>query len=153
MTKLVARHGLGVVWPSRRARPTGAGRSTCSRGGPTSSVGVRQTLEVGGPTGTVTFVFTDIEGSTALWERDEPAMRLALEQHDHILRSSMGEHGGIVFSSSGDGLAVAFDRAGDAVAAAVAAQAAVESAEWPVDSGVRVRIGIHTGEVQERDGD
>jgi len=60
------------------------------------------------PSGTVTFLFTDIEGSTRLWQQDEPAMRAALSRHDELLRSAVAEHGGTVFSSMGDGIAAAF---------------------------------------------
>ncbi len=114
---------------------------------------IGQTLRMGGPTGTVTFVFTDIEGSTACWERDPSAMGVAVERHDEVVRGSMSAHGGVVFSTSGDGFAVAFDGAGEAVAAALATQAALSATEWPADLSLRVRIGIHTGEVHERDGD
>jgi class 3 adenylate cyclase len=112
-----------------------------------------QTLRVGGPSGTVTFLFTDIEGSTALWERDAAAMQAMVEQHDGIVRAAVTEHGGVVFSTTGDGFAVAFDRAGDALSAALATQAELTSVIWPAELAVRVRIGIHTGEVQERGGD
>jgi class 3 adenylate cyclase len=74
------------------------------------------------PSGTVTFLFTDIEGSTRLWEDDADAMREALGRHDEILRDVIGAGGGFVFATGGDGFAVAFARAGDAVAAAKTAQ-------------------------------
>ena len=77
------------------------------------------------PSGTVTFLFTDIEGSTRLWQQDEAVMRAALERHDAILRTAIEGQGGHVFSTGGDGFGVAFARAGDAVAAAVEAQAAL----------------------------
>jgi predicted ATPase/class 3 adenylate cyclase len=105
------------------------------------------------PTGTVTFVFTDIEDSTGLWERAPSSMRTAVERHDEMVRAAMGERGGLVFSTSGDGFAVAFQRAGDALAAAIAAQSSLESSSWSADAQIRVRIGIHTGEVHERGGD
>jgi len=101
----------------------------------------------------VTFLFTDIEGSTRLWQQDEAAMRAALERHDSILRSAIDGHGGYVFSTGGDGFAAAFARAGEAVAAAVAAQSALAVEPWPEGTRIRVRIGLHTGEVAERDGD
>ena len=105
------------------------------------------------PTGTVTFLFTDIEESTRLWEQHEPATRVAVERHDRMMRERVGEHGGYVFSTAGDAFAVAFDRAGDAVAAAVSAQRALEAEPWPSPIRVRVRMGVHTGEAHERDGD
>ena len=62
-------------------------------------------MGVGAPSGTVTFLFTDIEGSTRLWQQDEEAMRAALERHDSILRSAIDGHDGYVFSTGGDGFA------------------------------------------------
>jgi len=100
------------------------------------------------PSGTVTFLFTDIEGSTRLWEERPDEMRAALAEHDAIVRAAIDAHGGYVFSTGGDGFAVAFARANDAIAAARKAQASL--AEHPL---IKVRMGIHTGEVQERDGD
>jgi predicted ATPase/class 3 adenylate cyclase len=108
---------------------------------------------VGAPTGTVTFLFTDIEGSTRLWEEEPVAMRTALARHDEILRSVIEAHGGYVFSTGGDGFAVAFARAGDAVAAALVTQAALVAEEWPTSLRLRVRMGLHTGEAEERAGD
>jgi class 3 adenylate cyclase len=96
----------------------------------------------------VTFLFTDIEGSTRLWENRPDEMRPALAEHDAIMRSAIEAHHGYVFSTGGDGFAVAFSRAGDAVGAARKAQTAL--AGHPL---IRVRMGVHTGEVQERDGD
>jgi class 3 adenylate cyclase len=83
------------------------------------------------PSGTVTFLFTDVEGSTALWQADEAAMRAAVARHDQLLNTAMEAHDGKVFSSSGDGFATAFQAASAAVAAAVAAQAVLESELWP----------------------
>lgn len=105
------------------------------------------------PSGTVTFLFTDIEGSTRLWETSPDAMRLAVAWHDEIVRVAIEVHDGVVFSTSGDGLAAAFQRAGLAVSAAVAAQRALAAAAWPSPLVLRVRMGMHTGEADERDGD
>lgn len=105
------------------------------------------------PTGTVTFLFTDIEGSTRLWEEQRPAMETALEHHDEILRSAIESHGGYVFSTAGDAFAAAFSRAGQAVAAARTAQELLGSESWPTTTPIRVRMGVHTGEAQERSGD
>lgn len=107
----------------------------------------------GAPSGTVTFLFTDIEGSTKLWESAPEAMRAALERHDSILRSAIDGHDGYVFSTGGDGLAAAFARAGDALQAAVDAQVALADEAWPDSAPLRVRMGLHTGEVEEREGD
>ena len=106
-----------------------------------------------GPSGTVTFLFTDVEGSTRLWEAAPESMRLALARHDGIIRKAVDAHGGYVFATGGDGLAAAFARAGDALAAAVDAQAALGAECWPEGAAIRVRMGVHTGEVEERDGD
>jgi predicted ATPase/class 3 adenylate cyclase len=108
---------------------------------------------MGLPSGTVTFLFTDIEGSTSLWESAPEAMRSALERHDALLRHAINAHGGQVFSTGGDGLAAVFARSADAMAAASQAQAALTAEAWPDDAPVRVRMAIHTGEAVERDGD
>jgi class 3 adenylate cyclase len=108
---------------------------------------------VAGPSGTVTFMFTDVEGSTRMWQRDEPAMRAALARHDNLLRQAVTEHAGSVFSTMGDGLAAAFTSALSAVGAAVSAQHLLSSERWPTVTPLRVRMGLHTGEVELRDGD
>jgi predicted ATPase/class 3 adenylate cyclase len=105
------------------------------------------------PSGTVTFLFTDIEGSTRLWQDDEDGMRSALARHDELLRTAIGDHDGYVFSTGGDGFAAAFARAADAVTAAVDAQAALAAERWAGGVELRVRMGVHTGESTERDGD
>ena len=73
------------------------------------------------PSGTVTFLFTDVVGSTTLWEVAPEAMRVAVARHDALLHAAIEEHDGYVFATGGDGFAAAFARAGDAVRAAVAA--------------------------------
>ena len=108
---------------------------------------------MGAPTGTVTFLFTDIEGSTRLWESAPDAMRGALARHDELLKATMEAHGGYLFATGGDGFATAFARAGDAVGAAVASQARLAAEGWPEGASIRVRMGLHTGEVEERGGD
>ena len=100
------------------------------------------------PSGTVTFLFTDIEGSTRLWEEQPDEMRRALGGHDRVSRAVFATHGGYVFSTGGDGFGVAFGRAGDALAAARALQATLAD-----EAMLKVRMGIHTGEVDERDDD
>ena len=109
-------------------------------------------MGVAAPTGTVTFVFTDIEGSTRLWERSPSAMRDALERHDAIVQAAIADHGGYLFATGGDGFAAAFARAGDAVAAACRAQAQLSQEAWPSEAAIRVRMAVHTGEVVEREG-
>jgi predicted ATPase len=92
----------------------------------------------------VTFLFTDIEGSTRRWEEDAVAMRAALAAHDEVLRTAIEGHGGFVFSHTGDGVVAAFASPRSAVDAAVAAQRALE---------LPVRMGLATGEAELRDGD
>ena len=98
------------------------------------------------PTGTVTFLFTDLEGSTRLWEEDREAMAAAVARHDALLEDAIGRHGGVVFSRMGDGIAAAFGTAPSAVAAAVDAQFALSSEAWGVTGPLRARMGVHTGE-------
>ena len=105
------------------------------------------------PTGTVTFLFTDLEGSTRLWEEHPQAMRAALARHDKILRDSVEKHDGHVVKTTGDGIHAAFATAHDAVAAAVEAQEALASEEWTLPVPLRVRMGAHSGETEYRDGD
>jgi class 3 adenylate cyclase len=101
----------------------------------------------------VSFLFTDIEGSTGLWESAPDAMRTALARHDVIVRDAIDRRGGYVFATGGDGFGAAFGRAVDALAAARDAQAALAAERWPEAAVLRVRMGLHTGEVDERGGD
>jgi class 3 adenylate cyclase len=110
-------------------------------------------LGVGVPSGTVTFLFTDIEGSTRLWETASTLMGVALERHDTIVRGAIEEAGGYVFATGGDGFAAAFTRAGDGLAAALRAEEVLEAEAWPEDAPIKVRMAVHTGEVSERHGD
>ena len=98
------------------------------------------------PSGTMTFLFTDIEGSTRLWQQGERRMRAALSRHDELLRGAVAEHGGRVFSTMGDGVAAAFSCCSMAVAAALAAQRSLGAEAWPTATPLRVRMGLHTGE-------
>ncbi|GAC1602816.1 MAG: hypothetical protein NVS3B21_31110 [Acidimicrobiales bacterium] len=108
---------------------------------------------MGGPSGTVTFLFTDIEGSTTLWEDAVGEMAEALERHDSLLRSVIAEHEGYVFSTGGDGFGCAFPRAIDALAAAVEMQRELGEQEGTERLALRVRMGLHTGTSVERGGD
>src|SRR6202008_2708442 len=96
------------------------------------------------PSGVVTFLFTDIEGSTRRWEANADAMRVALAAHDEGLRTAIEGHGGRLFKHTGDGVCAAFASPRSAVDAAVAAQRELE---------LPVRMGIATGEAEPRDGD
>ena len=105
------------------------------------------------PSGTVTFLFTDLEGSTRLWEEHPDAMRDALARHDEILRGTVESHGGYVVKTTGDGLHAVFATASAATAAAVDAQSRLLSEAWPLPESLRVRMGLHTGHAEIRDGD
>lgn len=105
------------------------------------------------PSGTITFLFTDIEGSTRLWEARAEAMRGAIALHDSLLRQTIIRHRGHIFKTVGDGVYAAFADARDAVAAALAAQQLLQEAPWEVPGGVRVRIALHTGPAETQDGD
>ena len=105
------------------------------------------------PSGTVTLLFTDVEGSTRLWEADPDAMAAALRQHDHLLRTAIEDCAGYVFKTVGDAFCAAFETPRRAVDAAVAAQRAIFGADWPTARPIRVRMGLHTGEAEERDDD
>jgi class 3 adenylate cyclase len=105
------------------------------------------------PSGTVTFWFTDIEGSTRMWDQHPNEMRVALEAHDALIREAVENAGGFVFATGGDGFCVAFQRASAALQAALLAQKALTEFSWPEAARLRVRMGLHTGEAVERDGD
>jgi len=102
------------------------------------------------PTGTVTFLFTDIEGSTRLWAEGRDAMHGALERHDDILRTAIEDNGGFVFATGGDAFSAAFQTAQNALAAAVEAQLVLTGEDWG-EVRLRIRMGVHTGEAEERD--
>src|SRR5918993_1737821 len=105
------------------------------------------------PTGTVTFLFRDIEGSTRLWERDTSAMRFALSRHDGIVRSAIEGRDGHVFKTVGDAFCCAFSSAPEALGAAISAQRALHDEEWGEGGVIRVRMALHTGAVEEQGGD
>jgi class 3 adenylate cyclase len=105
------------------------------------------------PSGTVTLLFTDIEGSTRLWEADQEAMRRALARHDSVAREHVEAAGGQVFKTVGDAFCAVFAEAPDAVASAVAAQRALGAEPWPQSTLIRVRMALHSGGCVERDGD
>ena len=104
------------------------------------------------PTGTITFLFTDVEGSTRLWEESPVAMKTALARHDAIVRHALESHDGYIFATGGDAFSAAFQSVSDALDAALSAQRMLQAEPWRgVD--IRVRMAIHTGEPEERDGD
>lgn len=104
------------------------------------------------PKGTLTFLFTDIEGSTRLWESKPDDMRDVVERHDRLLHETFDSHNGYVFSTAGDSFAAAFASPRAAVAAAVATQQGLQEKSWEIGE-LRVRIGLHSGDAHERDGD
>ena len=105
------------------------------------------------PSGTVTFLFTDLEGSTRLWEKYPEAMKPALARHDEMLRAAIEDHAGYVVKTTGDGFHAAFSAAHDALNAAVAGQLALRAERWEATGLLPVRMGIHTGPAELRDGD
>jgi predicted ATPase/class 3 adenylate cyclase len=103
---------------------------------------------------TKTFLFTDIEGSTRMWERAPETMRDALARHDELMRAAVERHGGTVFKTIGDAFCCVFERPDAALLAAIDAQRALAAEAWPEEIGtLRVRAGLHCGEVAARDDD
>jgi predicted ATPase/class 3 adenylate cyclase len=105
------------------------------------------------PSGTVTFLFTDLEVSTRLWEQEPEAMRAALARHDLVLREAVAAHDGQVVKGTGDGVHAAFATADGAVGAAIDAQLVLAGEEWAVSEPLRVRMGLNTGVAELREGD
>src|SRR5215207_11387468 len=98
------------------------------------------------PSGTVTFLFTDIEGSTRLWERAPEAMRAAVARHDELVGSAVQAHHGSLYKHVGDSVQAAFFRPTDALSAAVAAQRALANEPWAANGPLQVRMALHLGE-------
>jgi class 3 adenylate cyclase len=105
------------------------------------------------PSSPVTFLFSDIEGSTERWERDPAAMAAALARHNELLRAAIESHGGHVFKIMGDAFCAVFAAVPDATAAALSAQRALRAEDFIAVGGIRVRIALHTGHAHEREGD
>ena len=104
-------------------------------------------------TQTLTFLFTDLEGSTRLWEQHPEAMKGSLRRHDAILRGAIEASAGQVVKTTGDGMMAVFQAAAGAVAAAIAIQLALAAETWPETGPLRVRMGIHCGQSDQRGGD
>jgi predicted ATPase/class 3 adenylate cyclase len=100
-----------------------------------------------------TFLFTDIEGSTRLWEEHGDSMAAALARHDEILNQAVAGAGGSVLKTTGDGLIAVFDSVSDSLSAAIDSQGGLEQEEWGPTGPLRVRMGIHSGDTESREGD
>lgn len=105
------------------------------------------------PSGTIAFLFTDVESSVARWEKYRDAMREAIERHDMLLCTSIEADGGYVFKTVGDAVCAAFATADAAVNAAVRAQHTLQSEDWSAVGGLPVRMAVHSGAAELRDGD
>ncbi|MGI9603155.1 MAG: ATP-binding protein, partial [Acidimicrobiales bacterium] len=109
--------------------------------------------DIDAPSGTVTFLFTDIEGSTPQWDQFPEAMAAAVSEHDACLRSVFDTNNGYVFTTAGDSFAVAFASAVGALSAAEQVQQTLSELPAGPAGPIRVRVGLHTGEAARRDGD
>ena len=105
------------------------------------------------PSGTVTLLFTDVEGSTRLWESEPDSMAPALRRHDEILRGAIEQAGGFVFKTVGDAFCAAFGTPLSAVRAVLDAQQVLGGERWQTSRPILVRMGVHTGVCEERDND
>lgn len=105
------------------------------------------------PSGTVTFLFTDLEGSTRRWEDHPDVMKEAMARHDSIVRSSIESRGGAVFTTAGDEFCSAFSEPVKALESAIQIQLALASEQWGSVAPFRVRMALHSGNADERDGD
>src|SRR5690349_15350443 len=97
------------------------------------------------PSGTVTFLFTDIEGSTRIWQEEPEAMFSAQARHDAIVREAIESNNGYIFQIVGDSFTAAFHTASNGLQAAVAAQRGLQTEEWGETTAIKVRMGLHTG--------
>ena len=105
------------------------------------------------PSGTVTFLFTDLQVSTRLWDQEPDAMKITLARHDAMLREAVANWDGHVVKGTGDGIHAVFATADAAVRAAIDAQLAMDAEQWTVSEPLRIRIGIHAGVAESREGD
>jgi len=120
---------------------------------PESEAAPKSSGSVALPTGTVTFLFSDIEGSTERWEQHRAAMDAAVKRHDALMRSAAERHNGYVFKTVGDAFCVAFARVSEATNAAVDVQRKLNAEDFSAIEGLQLRIGLHAGEASERNGD
>ena len=107
----------------------------------------------GVPSGTVTLLFTDVEGSTRLWDAERDEMAAALRRHDELLREAIEQAGGYVLKTGGDSFCAAFSAARAGLDAALTAQRTLAAQSWPTSRPIVVRMALHAGVCEERDGD
>lgn len=105
------------------------------------------------PSGTITFLFTDIEGSTRLWEQSPAAMGVALVRHNRLLRTAIEQNDGYIFKTMGDAFCAAFSESTDAINAAIEAQRALTQEDWPDGARISVRMALHTGAAELHEDD
>jgi class 3 adenylate cyclase len=134
----------GAGGTRRISQPTSAAVDVIPAGGAAMS---------GAPSGTVTLLFTDVEGSTRLWDAERDAMAAALRRHDEILREAIEQAGGYVFKTAGDSFCAAFSAARAGLDAALAAQRNLAAQSWPTSRPIVVRMALHAGVCEERNGD
>src|SRR3984885_10780160 len=139
---------MGDLRARRSSRPFRPRTSATGRGG----IGVHNE-HMGFPPGTVTLLFTDVEGSIRLWEADREAMAEASACHDRIVRQQVEGAGGQVFTTVGEAFRAVFADPSAALASAVAIQRAVGTEPWPPGLPIRVCVAFHSGACTERDGD
>src|SRR6266542_5025371 len=133
-------------------------RSSYDQGGRRRSIVVgmerpQESVHPNGSTRTFAFLFTDLAGSTQLWERFPDAMKGALPRHDAILREAIEGSGGRVVKTTGDGMMAVFESAVDGVTASLAAQQDLAAERWAETGALRVRMGLHAGEAEKRGDD
>jgi predicted ATPase/class 3 adenylate cyclase len=105
------------------------------------------------PDGVVTFLFTDIEGSTKLWERYPDLMPVVIARHDALMRQAVNQHNGVVFKMVGDAVCAAFSTPNDGLAFTIAAQQQLDAEPWGEVGSIRVRMALHSGAAELRDND
>src|SRR6202046_1044644 len=147
------RSGLGEGLPEHSWHPADFEGNRRSGGGPGDAVLAGGVSMSGPPSGTVTLLFTDVEGSTRLWDAERDAMAAALRRHDEILRDAIEQAGGYVFKTVGDSFCAAFSAARAGLDAALTAQRSLAAQSWPTSRPIVVRMGLHAGVCEERDGD
>jgi len=120
------------------------GRRSCHPSG--------ETVTADEPSDARTFMFTDIEGSTALWDQSPGSMAVALARHDRLIAQCVRALGGAIFTAGGDGFGAVFTSASRAATSATHVQRVIESEPWLTPTPLRVRVGLHTGTAEKRDG-